>query len=157
MELPAHRECFGCGEPEDDRITPTLTWDASRQAIVGSVHFGHRAQGPPGHVHGGCLATVLDEAMGASSWLSGHPCLAASLQINYRQMVPLGVTLQMEARVIEVNGRKVRTSAELRDTSGQVVAEGHGLFVKIERDHFDNLPADTRDHFHRWMQGDFLS
>ena len=148
----AHRDCFGCGDPGDDRVHLGLRWDEEKQMVRGDITFGRRAQGPPGHVHGGCLATVLDEAMGASAWLSGHPCLAASLNVNYRHMVPINSTMRLEARVIEVIDRKVTITAELRDSGGEILADGRGLFIKIERERFAHLVNEGTDPFHRWLQ-----
>lgn len=36
-------------------------------ALYAKAWFGRETQGPPGHVHGGAMAAVLDEAMGGTA------------------------------------------------------------------------------------------
>ena len=61
---PRKNHCFGCGHdnPQGMRLKFSLDED-SRQAIC---HFklSRKYTGPPGHAHGGIIATILDEAMG---------------------------------------------------------------------------------------------
>jgi acyl-coenzyme A thioesterase PaaI-like protein len=53
------------------------------------VWFGPLTEGPPDSVHGGAIAAVLDEAMGAVSWMLGHRVLGARITVNYLQRTPL--------------------------------------------------------------------
>ncbi|MBK8138548.1 MAG: PaaI family thioesterase [Chloroflexi bacterium] len=54
----------------------------------GEIVFDAAKQGPPGCAHGGAVATVLDEAMGAVAWFNGHSALAVNLNVNLRHGVP---------------------------------------------------------------------
>lgn len=97
--------------------------------LVGHAWFGPGTEGPPGHVHGGAVASVLDEAMGAAAWFSGYPSVAARLEVDYREMIRLGVDAWFEAAVRSVNGRKIVTEAQLLDDTGALLAKSKGLFV----------------------------
>ena len=109
-------------------------------ALVGKAWFGPRAEGPPGHAHGGSMAAVLDEAMGGAAWQSGHPVVAANLDISFRHMLPLDAACVVEARITAADGRKITTTATLRDRDGgQVFAEGRGVFVVLEKRHLDAM------------------
>ncbi|HEX2038690.1 MAG TPA: PaaI family thioesterase [Acidimicrobiales bacterium] len=91
-------------------------------------------RGPPGHLHGGMAAAVLDETMASLSWaLEGLPSMTARLELRYRKSVPLdGKPVRVEAwraregarRVQKVMGRIV-----LADES--VAVEASGLFVEV--------------------------
>ncbi|MDQ3758071.1 MAG: PaaI family thioesterase [Actinomycetota bacterium] len=91
-------------------------------------------RGPPGFLHGGIAATVLDETMASVSWaLEGTPSVTARLELRYRKGVPLdGSPVRIEAwrekdgprRVHKVVGRIV-----LADES--VAVEAGGLFVEV--------------------------
>jgi acyl-coenzyme A thioesterase PaaI-like protein len=155
LDLPAHVNCFGCGIPEDGRIVPHYHWDPVQGVITGSAHFGPNTQGPPGHAHGGALFTVLDEAMGAAAWLSGHSVLAVSVTVNYRDMVALGQELSIEAQVEKVEGRKVHARGRLTSLDGAVAVECTGLFIVVDPDMLGTKVAgskETMERLHQWME-----
>lgn len=78
---------FVSGEPSGDRLRVRYYRRERDRALVGKIWFGPGAEGPPGHAHGGSMAAVLDEAMGAGAWLAGHAVVAAKLTINFRRML----------------------------------------------------------------------
>ena len=129
--LLPHRSCYMCGEPGDGRLSPHLSWDEAAGRVGGHVYIGPAAQGPPGHAHGGSLATILDEAMGACAWLKGLTVLAVSLQVDLRAMVPLDSEVKVEAWVERVEGRKVHAAGRLINAAGEVACESKGLFLVL--------------------------
>lgn len=96
--------------------------------------FGSKTMGPPGHVHGGAMAATLDEAMGAVCWMNDYPSVAATITISFLAMLPIETETIVEARIERVDGRKIHLRSYLKNTSGQVVAEGSGLFVVLRED-----------------------
>jgi acyl-coenzyme A thioesterase PaaI-like protein len=100
--------------------------------LVGRAWFGPGTQGPPGHAHGGSIAAVLDEAMGAAAWLEGHRSVAAHLATNFRRMLPLGTDAILEAWVQRVEGRKVWTLSRLSDDDDRPFADAEALFVVLD-------------------------
>jgi uncharacterized protein (TIGR00369 family) len=127
-QLPEHGPCFVCGtaNPRSIGITWFLNDDGS---VYTEFTFDLSQQGPPEHVHGGASAAVLDEAMGAAVWRAGYSVAAVNLEINYKQPVPLGVKITIEARVSKVLPRKVFTSGEMRLPDGAVAVTGRGIYV----------------------------
>lgn len=101
--------------------------------LVGKVWFGPGTQGPPGHAHGGSMAALLDEVMGTAAWISGHPVLAASIKIDFRNTIPLQTVAFFEGWVDQVNGRKITTRSKLTGPEGKIFAEGEGLFIRMEK------------------------
>lgn len=93
--------------------------------------------GPPTYVHGGVLAALIDEAMGAAAWHAGHRSFAVNLNFNYRQPVSPGVEIWVSARVERIEGRKAFTSGVLTLPDGAVAVEGTGIFVSVA-----DLPDD---------------
>lgn len=129
--FPGPPQSFVSGEPEGNRLRVAYFRRAADGALFVRAWFGRGAEGPPGYAHGGSVAAVLDEAMGAAAWMAGHPSVAARISVDFKLMVPLGLDALIEAAVDGVEGRKVATRARLLDGDGRVLAESDGLFVKL--------------------------
>ena len=91
-----------------------------------------RFEGPPGHLHGGIIATVLDEAMGKVNRQKGIVALTRRMSIDYLQPVPLGIKLRAVGWPVKVEGRKHFHAGEIRTLDGIVLARGEGLFIAID-------------------------
>jgi acyl-coenzyme A thioesterase PaaI-like protein len=131
IELPGHGSCFICGTENKTNLGITFRLEDGR--VKTDFTPDDRQQGPPRHVHGGCLSAVLDEAMGAVVWCAGHPVVAARLEIDFRKAVPLGQRVSVEAWVVSVDGRKVWAESELRLADGALATKGRGLFVEAKK------------------------
>jgi acyl-coenzyme A thioesterase PaaI-like protein len=96
------------------------------------VWFGPHTEGPPDSVHGGAIAAVLDEAMGAVCWMNGHPVVGARITINYLELTPLGFEGHVEAWIERTERRKIFIRSRLSAASGKVHAEGEALFIELQ-------------------------
>lgn len=138
-KLSEHGVCFVCGgaNPQGFGVRWWLREDGT---VYTQLSFRLEHQGPPGHAHGGALAAVLDEAMGAAAWASGYKVLAGELRIRYHRLVPLGVQVLVEARVRERQGRKVYTEASIQLPDGTITTSAEGLFIEAPHLFPPNLP-----------------
>jgi acyl-coenzyme A thioesterase PaaI-like protein len=105
--------------------------DPSSDRLHAKVWFGPHTEGPPDSVHGGAIAAVLDEAMGAVCWMNGHHVVAARLTINYRHLTPLGFEGRVESWIDHIERRKLFIRSHLADANGKVHAEGEALFIEL--------------------------
>lgn len=131
LPIEGGRGSFVTAEPGNDRVRVAY-FRAADGRLVGRAWFGPGAQGPPGHVHGGAIAAVLDEAMGAAAWLTGLIGVAAHLALDFRRMLPLGTDAVFAAWVERHEGRKVSTVADLSGDDGTLFAQARGLFVRLD-------------------------
>ena len=128
-KLPEHGACFVCGTQNPQSMG--LTWYLNdNNTIHAEMVFTLTHQGPPGHVHGGASAAVLDEAMGAAVWRAGYSVVAVNLEINYKQPLPLGQNIVIEAQVTEVHPRKILATSEMRLPDGSIAVTGRGIYVQ---------------------------
>ena len=104
--------------------------------LYAKAWFGRETQGPPGHVHGGAMAAVLDEAMGGVCWMNGHRTVAARISVSFLEMLKLATETIVESRIERVDGRKVYLRATLLDGE-QRVAESDGLFIVLREEALD--------------------
>ncbi|NCP87754.1 MAG: hypothetical protein CO094_06935 [Anaerolineae bacterium CG_4_9_14_3_um_filter_57_17] len=127
-QIPEHGDCFVCGTANPKSIG--LTWFLEdNNEIYAEFTFDLSHQGPPGHVHGGASAAVLDEAMGAVVWRSGLQVVAARLEVDYKKPLPLGQKIVVRARISEKQARKVFATAEILLEDGRVAVAGKGIYV----------------------------
>ena len=95
--LPPFHDGFFAGRDwtQWDRFSLRCFASQDERDMYGLVYFSEQCEGPPRVVHGGCVATVLDEAhVSAMSYNAQTPPWTKRLTINYRRPIPLGSTLQ---------------------------------------------------------------
>jgi uncharacterized protein (TIGR00369 family) len=105
--------------------------DTPEGTAAGRVTVGKPHEGPPGMVHGGVVATLLDHVLARAIRAAGRGGLTATLTVTYRRPVPLGVPLLATAEVGASEGRRTTATARLvaEDTPELTLAEADGLFV----------------------------
>jgi len=108
-----------------------FTFDREHKRFVSNFRLSKRFTGPPGHCHGGIIATILDDAMSKLNKLRDVVAATAELKINYLKPVPLRKPLRVESRELRKIGRTLIRTAEILDQAGTVLATGRGAFVII--------------------------
>jgi acyl-coenzyme A thioesterase PaaI-like protein len=130
MEFQDNHRCFVCGKHNPDG----LHLDFEPEGVSGvrtTCVIPERFQGFAGIVHGGILATILDECMVNTLWLRGITAVTARLEIRLRRPVGVSERVSFRAEVFRESARgfEVTSRAELDD--GTVVADGQALLVKV--------------------------
>ncbi|WP_017600222.1 PaaI family thioesterase [Nocardiopsis lucentensis] len=110
---------------------PPLSLERTAEGLRGEVTLSTVYQGPPGLVHGGWVAALLDQALGSAAAVAGMPGLTARLETDYRRPTPLFTPLEITSRVTGVERRKVFVSGEIR-AGGEVTAEGTAIMVQFK-------------------------
>ena len=133
---------YGPGNPV---APPLVATDSPDGTARGRVVLGKTHEGPPGLVHGGVVATLLDHVLARAVRAAGRGGLTASLTVTYRRPVPLGVPLVVTAEVSGTDGRRTTAGARLaaEDEPGRVLAEADGLFVALRPDRAAEVFAPT--------------
>uniref|UniRef100_H3DLW8 Acyl-coenzyme A thioesterase THEM4 n=1 Tax=Tetraodon nigroviridis TaxID=99883 RepID=H3DLW8_TETNG len=106
--------------------------NSDAQKCVGILQAGHLLEGPPGFVHGGAIATMIDTVTGAHAAVLSGPVMTANLNINYRSPIPLGSTVLLESSLDKTEGRKTFVSCQVTSSDGATLhTEATALFVSI--------------------------
>jgi len=124
--------CFACGNSNAEGMRLKFTYDEERDRFVCRFRLGKRYTGPPGHVHGGIIATILDEAMGKVNKLRHVVALTSQITVDYLKPVPLNKPLRVESREKRFRGREHVNVAEILNQKDEVLARGEGLFIAID-------------------------
>lgn len=102
---------------------------------VCDFHLGAAYEGPPGHVHGGVAALILDHLLGEAASDGINPRLTGTINFRYVRATRLG-DLRAEARITHSEGVKTYAVGHLADAAG-VTVEAEGVFIQ---------PRWARDH-----------
>ena len=124
--------CFACGNDNPDGMRLKFYVDETAHHAICQFKLARRYQGPPGHAHGGIIATILDEAMGKINRLSRVVALTRSMKVDYLKPVPLGKWLTVIGRAQGVEGREHTNVAEITDDQGKILARSTGVFVAVD-------------------------
>jgi len=90
-------------------------------------------QGFPGVLHGGIIASMLDEACGRAHLGSGPPrfMYTAKLEIKYRKNVPIGAPLSLVGKARSSRGRVAESWAGVYNADGELLAEARGMLIDL--------------------------
>jgi uncharacterized protein (TIGR00369 family) len=126
----AQNRCFGCGpaNPAGLHLEFLLAEDGTVvcPATVSGTFDGH-----PGYLHGGIIATLLDETMSKAVRSRGVSAMTRQLEAEYLRPVPSDAPIRLEGRVVRSEGRKHWTEARILNSGGKELAHGKGLFIEV--------------------------
>jgi uncharacterized protein (TIGR00369 family) len=127
--------CFGCGGGNARGMKLTFEQDDAARKIIGRFRLGSEYQGAFGIIHGGVIATVLDEVMGKVCRFRGVRALTAEMNVQYLSPVWVDADLVVEGYEKEMTGRNLHLVGEIKDASGKMLARSTGRFVIVDRSH----------------------
>ena len=135
-----------------ERIDIQYFFDKESGHFFARVIFGQLAQGPPGHVHGGAIAAVLDEAMGAVAWMNDFTAMTVNLEAQYYKSLKLETVAYVEAWVDRSEEKKVYVKGILVSEDESLYAEANSLFIRQSKEQFQSM-GDIPDYlFQRYTR-----
>jgi acyl-coenzyme A thioesterase PaaI-like protein len=132
-EFRDDRVCFVCGEKNTFGLKLRIRTDAERGESSADVSFPEHFQGWAKVVHGGLLATVLDEAMIYAAGARGLKCITGEMTVRFVKPASTDVLYKLRGRFVEDKGRIVLAESALLDAEGQEVARASGKLFKIDK------------------------
>lgn len=111
-------------------IAPPVDFTVSTRGRASTTtRLGLPYQGPPGRVHGGWVATLLDHLMGCAAASAGPGIsVTRTLTVDYDAGVPLFEELTITGQVEGVEGRKIWMTGDIT-AGGSVLARARGLWL----------------------------
>jgi acyl-coenzyme A thioesterase PaaI-like protein len=107
-----------------------LRFEPDGQALVARVELDESYESFPGTIHGGIVATLLDESMGRAVYHhTGTPGVTLTLRTRYAAPVRTGAAYRVRGEILTRQGGHVRARAELLDRAGALVAAGEATFL----------------------------
>ncbi len=127
--------CFGCGPNNPQGMHLSFVIDATDPTHITStatVQLTSVYQGPPGFIHGGIIATLMDEAMSKLNRPLNVTAMTRHMEIDYLRPAPLNQPLLLVGTHLSRNGRKLFHQADLQSPDGTVHARARGLFIALD-------------------------
>ncbi|KAI5452162.1 hypothetical protein NCC49_001100 [Naganishia albida] len=96
------------------------------------LHVGRSLCGHDGIIHGGLLATVLDESLGRNALLNipSKIGVTATLNVQYKKPTKADQFIVVRTELDSVAGRKVNVSGSIESLDGEILATAQALFVE---------------------------
>ena len=128
----AQNRCFGCGAANPIGLHLLFSL-AEVGTVVCQVTVPDTYEGPNGYVHGGIIATLMDEAMSKAVRAQGFLAMTRHMEVDYLRPVPSSTPIRIEWLFVRSEGRKHFTEARILAADGKVLAKAKGLFVEVVR------------------------
>ncbi len=152
IRIPRTHSCFVCGVDNPVGLGVDAGSDDGHR-VRAKVLFRREHVGFASTVHGGLLATVLDELM---VWGCGMAtrrlAYCAEMTVRFqRPVTPEMPLIGMGEMTEDRRGRLFLARAELRDEAGVLHAEAHGKFIPIPGNPTPAMLADFIDDPTAWL------
>jgi len=127
--------CFVCGRNNPVGLYLHF-YDNGEDEVYCDYTVSERYQSYPGIVHGGILASMLDEAVGRVAIIGDHHhfMVAVKLQVLYRHPVPVETPLKIQGKIVRMGGRLGRAKGEIILPDGTIACEAAMTLADIPRD-----------------------
>lgn len=111
--------------------------DETNRRVIGRFRLGPEYQGATGFIHGGIIATLLDEVMSKVSRFSNVRAVTADLTVEYLKPVQVNEELRVEGFAARRDGRDLYHEGEIRNAAGILLARSRGRFVIIDPERYN--------------------
>jgi uncharacterized protein (TIGR00369 family) len=121
---PNSDHCFICGRKNPHGLYMTF-YDNGENEVISEYTVSEDYQSYPGIVHGGIVATMLDEVVGRVSMIDDHHhfMMSVKLEVKYRHPVPTATPLKIIGRIVKMRGRLGQAVGEVLLPDGTIAAE----------------------------------
>lgn len=128
---PNSRSCFVCGLENPYGLGLTFH-ELDTGEVISEISLPEHFEGYPGVVHGGIIASMLDEIVGRAAMCGAHDhfYLTAKLEVRYRRSVPSKTPLLLRGEVRKERGKMKIAHGELVLPDGTIAAEAEGLLAE---------------------------
>ncbi|MDE6966447.1 MAG: PaaI family thioesterase [Clostridiales bacterium] len=122
--------CLICGMDNSAGVRGQF-YNMEDGSVGGLFTFREEHQSYPGRVHGGMLATMIDELAGRVLWVDCPDKIAVTMDINvkYRKPVPYNTPLKGRGMYTERLSRAYSAKCYIMDMDNNILAEGIAKYL----------------------------
>ena len=131
MDLQYSNKCFACGK--DNPIGLKLDIKLDEDAAITHFELNENYVGWDNIVHGGIIATILDEVMAWISIYKDYWVVTKELKVQYKLPVKINTKYKAVGRIKKVEGRYVYCEAFIIDEKGKIYSKGEGIYAVLKK------------------------
>lgn len=131
LKLEDDHFCYVCGKDNPHGFRLDFQ-HPEKGRLTAETSFRREHQGYKGIVHGGLVATLLDEMMVNLAWIEGLPVVTAELNTRLKKAVKVGEKVLLEGRIEREEGRAVYASSSLKNAQGELLASATATCLRIK-------------------------
>ena len=109
-------------------LSPPLELWMDGDVVRGRATLGAPWQGPPGRVHGGVIALMMDILLAKTQDLVEGIGMTGTLNLRYQAGTPLKQQIDMEGRITRLDGRKLVAEGRFI-VDGQTTVTAEGIWI----------------------------
>ena len=130
LQVQADRLCFVCGPDNPAGLQARLFTDAEEGSAWCELTLDQRFQGWQGVIHGGILATLLDEVAIYACRTRGEQFVTSGIHVRYRKPVPVDSLIRVQGRILEQRRRIFRVLTQV-EIAGECCAEAEVQVMRL--------------------------
>ncbi len=135
MELPELGYCFACGKNNPHGLHLIKKSEGDRAVMELTVNDNHT--GYPGILHGGIMATMMDEVMTYAIFDQDKVAVTLSMSIDFTAPGKVGHLVKVEGWVEKMEGRDIEGASIATDpATGKCLAKAHGVYKVVDFERF---------------------
>ncbi len=146
LKLPNSKHCFVCGLENELGLHLNFYQTESGEVVV-DYEVPDQFQGYPGIVHGGIVASLVDEVLGRVHMgpdpESPRFMFTAKISMKYRKNVPTGVPIKIVGRAVKSKQRTATSVAEIYGPDGELLVEAEALLVDVPAEKLEDVDMDA--------------
>ncbi len=131
MDLDKDRGCFVCGPDNATGLQAVFNCDKELRQSFCRLTINESFQGWHSVVHGGVIASLLDEACIYAGRALADTLVTAELSVRYRKPVPVGQEITVKGQVLEQR-RKILKVKSCLELNGEIYAEAEGRIFLVD-------------------------
>lgn len=128
-EFLMDERCFACGTRNANGLKLRITGDA--QGVEARIDLPEWCQGYTQVVHGGIIATILDEMAVWAAHKAGYRSVTGELSMRMRKPMAVGQVYLAQARVVDVKHRRIEAESRILDHENEPVASARVKLIEV--------------------------
>lgn len=135
------RMCLICGMNNSAGVKGQF-YNMEDGSVGGLFTFREEHQSYPQRVHGGMLATMIDELAGRVLWVDRPTEVGVTMDISvkYRKPVPYNTPLKGRGWYLQKLSRSYSAKCEIMDMQNNVLAEGVAKYLVLPQEKICDVP-----------------
>jgi uncharacterized protein (TIGR00369 family) len=129
-DFPMDEFCFACGIQNKNGLK--LTISGNSEGVLASIAPPSWSQGYSGVVHGGIVATILDELAVWAAFKKGYKSVTAELTMRIKNAMRITENYTADARVVKTKHRLIEAESRILDKNQQLIASANLKLLRID-------------------------